>query len=469
MNPKANPTFVENRLSWDGNRDKEVQQQPKNGKTLSAKRHYAVSYGNTVLLLGGNLLLLRWARQGLGEFGFSELVVMRRFLSALTPILSIGLAVTLLKTVSQLAAAGDRQKSISMVACGYQVATLSCLSFLAMTLVVPRPLSRLVTGSPEFGPSLSALAVYALGLLLSVCNSSYCLAQTRYYSANAIQLVRGAICPLLVLILVDSVEMFLLVTGLALIALNLVFYSVTFDSPSRLFTRLDWKGLRGLVAQGLPRTPGDATYYGLLAMPALVASSVGGLERGGEIGYALIVLTLLMQIAVPVNQFLLPETVYLLQVDNHQRLAKRIFVAASFALITTCTGVLFIEVLAPQLVHLHLGIENSGRIEAIRWLVPAAIPLNLLQCMRGVVDSASPRAYAPHLCVGAFFVFLGALVCCHGANDLWSSVIVPFYWAIVFLSLSTCITAYCLLMSIARQSAKRYEDVAVTWDRGRAA
>jgi O-antigen/teichoic acid export membrane protein len=379
-------------------------------RCVASTRQYATTYASSLALVVATLGLLRLASDAFGDRGFAEFILSRRYLAALTPLLSLGLTVALAKQVPLRVATRGPEATHALLAASMQLVTLCCAAAYVATALAPESLSLLVTGERGAGPLLASLTVASVGLLWTSCTIAYCRGMLWNHSANAIQFVGIALLPLGLVLVAEDPERLFWANGLVLVLGNAVALPVALGFPLRRLLSIDRGALRTLLVQGAPRLPGDAAFWGLLSLPAIVATHDGGIEHGAEFAYALAVLTLMTQIVAPQNQLLLPEATYLLHSGDLARLRRRVATMAAFSLASTSAVVLLVVVLAEPFVRLHLGPTPASFVEAVRLVTPAAVALNLFLCLRGVVDATSRRALAPNLCVAAFAVFLGVQV-----------------------------------------------------------
>lgn len=393
------------------------------------------------MILSGNILILRWALERYGDAGFDELLMMRRLTSALMPVLSVSMVVSLAKLVPQSATNPSPRDRASLLASSFQLAAIACVVYFLSTLTMPNSLSQFVTGRPDLGPQLSALAIYAAGLICSVCTGAYCRGMLSNNRANTLQIVSLVLVPLVVLALSSNVQSFLWGTGTSLVLLNLLHFAWIEWPQVHALWHWNHRGVVKLLKNGAPRLLGDTSYYGLLAFPAIAAAQVGGITFGAEFAYGLVAISLLMQVAAPMNQFFLAETAYLCESGERQRLVRRLTRGVGFALACTLLAIGLLEWWAPSLVALHLGRPSPGYATAVRWIAPAALSLNLVLCLRGVVDAIATRAVIPHASVLAFGVFLVTHLGLRMMNYTTASVVVPLHLSVALLALVTTTAA----------------------------
>ncbi|MGL4511531.1 MAG: hypothetical protein ACRCT8_00460 [Lacipirellulaceae bacterium] len=420
---------------------------------VATGRQYASTYACSAALVIATLVLLRQASDFFGERGFAEFVLSRRYLSALTPILSLGMSVALAKQVPMRRTAVGLEATHALLAASIQIVTLCCALSYAAVCLAPEGVSRLVTGEPGNASLLASLIASAMGLLWTTCTTAYCRGMLWNHCANAIQFIGVALLPVGLVVASTSPELFFWGNGVVLVLGNALALPLALGFPLRKLAILDPLALRSLVAQGAPRAPGDAAFFALLAMPAVVATHGGGIEHAAELAYGLAMLTLMTQIVAPQNQLLLPEATYLLQAGDRPRLRRRVAMMAGWSIAVTSFVVVAVELFADQLVATHLGIVPRSFVDSLRMTVPAAVALNLFLCLRGVVDATSRRPVAPNLCVAAFAVFVAAqwLLAAAGWGD--AALVGGLWVATGMLAVSSCVAVVTALQGDAERVA----------------
>ena len=418
---------------------------------LAAIREYAFSYFCSASLILGNVLVLRFALAQFGDDGFNQLLIVRRFASALLPLVSLGLAVNLAKLVPQTITTSGTPKAERLLAAGLQISVLAMAVYLVVAMAVGDWASQWLIGEPHLAHMLVCLSAWLLGLVWTTCNAGFSRGKLWNNWANAVQVGCLSISPLVVLPFVTEVDDFLLVSGLVQISLNALVAWRSVEHGWKTLLTPQWEDWRRLTLAGLPRLPGDFSYYGLLALPAMMTTRAQGLDRGAEVAYGLVMLTLLMQLVAPANQFVLAETAYLSQTGDIRRLRNRLLKISVYAGGITVTGVAVLWCFAPQFIWLHLGKAPDSYVAAVRWIIPAALPLNLFVALKGVADAAYRRAIVPHLSLGtlaAFFVFYQTLLA-WGYSEV--AVILAFHLSVSLLAVATLTAAAYWLHSQLRQ------------------
>ena len=281
-------------------------------RPLASRLDYASTYATALLTSGCSLAAFHLAHRHLGETGFAEFAIIRRAVAVLAPLLSLGMAVAIAKGVACRSATLRAADAVQFLSAGAAVTMLSLSTFALAVFLFPEQASLLCTGSPQRANLVLNLAPLVGGLVLTMCCGAYWRGRMQIRAVNALQLTCVGVIPAVVLLCVDNVESFLLWSGYAVTTVSgLAILVVSVKSP-RAIRRVPYRDVQWLLRFGAPRTPGDLAFYGLLAAPAIVASHQAGLQRGGEVAYALALLTMLQQLVAPLSTLLLPEAAYLI-------------------------------------------------------------------------------------------------------------------------------------------------------------
>ncbi|QDU55347.1 lipopolysaccharide biosynthesis protein [Aeoliella mucimassa] len=412
-----------------------------NQRRLAAVREYAFSYFCSGLIILGSFLILRLALQEFGEQGFQQFLIVRRFTSALLPVVSLGLGVNLAKLVPRSTKGDSSLDADRFLAASLQLGALAIGIYSLVVLLAGEAASQWLIGGPGLTYVLLCLSAWLLALVWTTCNAGFSRGLLWNNRANWVQVVCLVVAPISVLPFVSTLENFLLFGGLMQIALNVVVACLAMQGSWRTLVTPQVTEGRRLLRAGLPRLPGEASYYGLLALPAMLTAQRYGLEKGAEVAYGLVMLTLLMQLVAPANQFVLAETAYLTQSGNLRRLVSRLTKMLGFAGAVTIAGVVFLWCLAPYLIWFHLGKSSPELVAAVRMIVPIALPLNVFIALKGVADAVYRRAIVPHLSAASLVVFFATYYTLVSAGWSEIAIITAFYAAIWMLAVTTTFAA----------------------------
>ncbi len=384
-----------------------VERQPLSRNLLATKAQYLLTYGTSAVLMVCGLIVYRLASQQFSDVSFAQYTLMRRSISFLVPLLMAGLGVGIAKCVAQtIASAKHPATGLQFLTAGTFAAFASAGLWMGATTLYPQQVSYLCTGSGEYAALVQSLAPMLLGLLLSACSTAYLRGRMHVSTANMLRVVSLGVVPIAVLSSVDEPTSFFSHCGLTVIAINAVaLITILLANRTRAWWPT-WQTSRKLLSISLPRVPGDLAFYGLLVIPATLAAHRFGIRTGGEVAYALSLLALAQQIVVAPSYLLLPEASALLSSGQRDRVASR--VKKLVCVTTGCTIVLvmIVELLAEPLIRLHLGSSTPSVAQAIRLLMPAAIPLNAAICVRGVIDAANDKPIMPRICLVALASFV---------------------------------------------------------------
>jgi O-antigen/teichoic acid export membrane protein len=408
------------------------------GPRLASRADYALTYALSALTALCGLAAFRLAHLRLGEAGFAEFALTRRALGFLVPLASLGLGVAVPRAVARRVARGGAHGTGDLLR-GAVVVVVAAAAALAIVVEIwPRPAALVCVGSSHRADLARSLPPLAAALALATCIAGYCRGQMWIAASNGLQLACVGVIPNIVLLAVGTVDSFLLWSAAAVCGAALASLAVMPRSGAAS-GRHSLAAAAMLFRDGAPRTPGDLAYYGLLAAPAVVVARGSGLESGGEVAYALALLTLFQQLVAPLGTLLLPEAAALIHAGQAPRLRRRVARMLAWSLAITAALAAVVAAAAEPLIRFHLGTCSPALVADVRWIAAAAAPLNLFTCLRSVVDAGTTRAVSPALCLAALVVFaLGVLA---GGAPTATTTMTAFLAAVGVLATASLVAA----------------------------
>lgn len=354
---------------------------------LGMDQAHALTYLAEAAVLLGTLLVYRLAAQG-GREELDGYVVVRRTISFLQPMATMGLAVGLPRMVA-MGVDQARQRRYLRSATSVTAGVAAVLVLIAFAF--PAAISSAVFGSTGYTDLVRPMSIMVLGLCLHAMAYSYLRGLQRMTAANVLQLVSLAIVPAAAFLVAGDLASVLWVTGG-------VWCVATLPVLVPEIIRASGTAGRGeqaeLLRYGLPRIPGDLALAGLLTIPIYLVSYLHGLEAGGRLALGITFLNLIGAAFSPVSLLLLPKAAAQLQAKDHVGLESRIRHLEKWTLISVLLGTVLVELGMPWLLTIYLGAEvGADYVDVCRIFFIAAPPFAYFIALRSVLDAfhTTPR------------------------------------------------------------------------------
>lgn len=354
----------------------------------SGARDYATSFAAQIVVVAAGLVLFRLVASALGTEGFTAYQLGRGLLALSTPVLTLGLAVGLPRYVARdLAVAGGSAASYfwSAVTC---VAIPLAFAVIAMNLR-PDVVGFLVFGDEKYADLAFPLSVAVIGNTVHGLTYAYLRGLLKIGAANVLQALDLALLPLLIFIVMRSIEDVFLFSGIAL-TLSCTVSLLYARAPLRTSGSL--AHAREILNYGVRRMVGDIVFMAFLVMPQTLAAHFVGFEQAGLIGFSVSTLTLIMSLFAPISIVLLP------QASQHAARGEMAAMRRTFALVFVVAisiGIalaLSMVVTSPLVVPAYLGTGFRGAVPFVQLIMLAVVPYVAVAVGRSAIDALHVRA-----------------------------------------------------------------------------
>jgi len=348
-------------------------------------RHYAYILISdavmTFLLLGTfRTISLRFGQEALGNYQSLRAVV-----TLLSPTLLLGSAVIVTKEVSRASVSIDNLgltvpliRSAWLVACCLGSITFSGL-YVISALFIPE-----IT---QHSPELPAAVVLATALSVAGVSLAVFRGSRKYLLFGASNVILFGLIPFVSSLMSGQIsECFIEIASLSVLGCILLILIVI--KQNRLFrTSSSLKtGMSHILQFGAPRVIGDFAYYGLLAIPVLLATRDETLGYGAVVGVSTSLVSMSVAFFNPVSVLLLPFASHGLAAGDRTRISSA---ARAYSTLSLVLGVLFgiaFAILSPLLLPL-LGIQHPLQ-SATLWILSLSIPpITYFTVLRSFIDA----------------------------------------------------------------------------------
>ena len=409
------------------------------GLLHSLARDYVATVVVQWLVLGTGLYLFHLVAVRGGAAGFAYYQVARGLVSALQPVVTLGLGPGLQRHLPHTTGTS----TVRLARSAFGVEVLIVVLFVAGGAVLAPWTSRVL------GLGGVAAAVAASILLAGTCLCTVAVAALRgahrVTGANIVTVAGLGLVPPAAFGITDRIEEFLVVQGLgaAVVAAGGM---VALRRPHPAAGPVgDDPGLGTLLRYGVHRLPGDLALPALFAYPTLAVAAVqpGG-TGAGHVGLVTSAVTMICSFFGTLTPVMLPRLSRLF----HGR-ARSTSTGRALTLLPVLAAVLAtaaaggIALLGPALVHAFLGPEFDGASAVLRIGVFAAVPLAMFYASRPTLDALPVPPDTGRLLVGCLAL---QVVLTHTAM----TVLPPPKAAVLALAASAAVLGLCASRLVGR-------------------
>jgi O-antigen/teichoic acid export membrane protein len=358
----------------------------------STRIDYAVTYLSQAVVAVAVLLSFRLVKSNFAEMGLEEFSVMRRSISFVLPVLSLGLGIALTRTIALRLAARDRESLAGELMAATAVTVVVSLLLTILIVVARRPVASLLWGAGSRTSLSLALIPPLWGTLLHMVAYAFLRGQTRSIRAALLNVCNLGLLPLCAVVSSDTIEAGFVQCGIlsAVVAGSTIILSLA-GRPLPSQAELSEKARR-MLEYGAPRLPGDLALAAIFFLPVFATTQIFGLSAGGHVAYALSLVTLMQMLVSPFSTLLLPQASRLLGQGNYAAVRACATRAMAFATIVSGCAAAAVILAADPLLRIHLGQVDPELIATVRLTILASVPFNLYVALRSIVDAASERA-----------------------------------------------------------------------------
>lgn len=388
----------------------------------SSARSYGLTFATEFFVMVVQVLLYKFAASWLGQTGFSEYALARRVLSFLQPLMLLGLTTGLPRYIAMSEGRGQFSRSGR-----YLSAALLCVGSLTTLLagafvIWPGWFSFVFFGSPENQHLLRPLAFMLVGVSSHCILYAFLRGKLSVGRANALQLINYGVVPLLIFALFHrDVASLLRCLGLAWTAIAAI---VFVTAPTSLSGAMPLSEIRDLLRYGPQRLPGDFALSGMMALPAIFAAHLGGIQQAGFVAFGLAIVNMVAAVFAPIGIILLPKVSRAIGSGDFDEVRREIVLIRRLTLLLSGAVVILLEAFAGPLIRFYLGPEYSPAATIVRVLTLGALPLAFFSALRSVMDACYHRAVNTLNLIAAAVLFLAgsgvAVLLRNSGFVLWS-------------------------------------------------
>ncbi|MBA7543163.1 hypothetical protein ES705_35490 [subsurface metagenome] len=399
---------------------------------------YLIIFGFSIIGALINFFFFRQVYLNIGEDSFYYYAYSRRVISFLSPVLLLGIGISLPRAIGHFSQ--DKSKTMRLFMVSLITLSLVSLLWLLLNIFCNKWFTGLIWGeiTPLAQKLNIAISVYLMSINISAGIHSYFRGKIDALTAGIIDLMAQAILPLVAFLLISDLVVIFYSISIMVFSLNLlvIFLIIRKFSFIELKRNLLLKETGELLGYGIRRIPGDIFYALLIFLPAYFAGSYFNIRLAGVFSFGLSLLTLFNLPATAISFVTLSRSASLL-IYEKEKLRKEteylLIIGVCYSAFIMVLSYLFLD----KFLHLFFDeefVKHSQTLIRILWALPLLVVFTIL---RSLTDSAYKRPY------NSFFIFIALLIL--GAFSIFAvqnsnSVILIYgniisYFALALLSL----------------------------------
>ena len=366
---------------------------------------YLITFGFSFLGALINFFFFRQVYLNIGEDTFYYYAYSRRVISFLSPVLLMGLGISLPRAIGHYAGDNKRAKLLFLVS----ILTLSIVSLFWFLLNIS--FNELLTGFiwgevNLFTQRLNiAIAVYLIGLNIAAGIHSYFRGKINALYAGIIDLMVQSILPLIAfLLLSDLVTIFYSISAMVFVLnILLIYFIFRKINPNHLKINYLLKEAGDLLGYGIKRVPGDIFYALLIFFPAYITGQFFNMQLAGVLSFGLSLLTLFNMPATAISFVTLSRSATLL-VNEKQKLKTEtrslILIGIAYSILVIILSYYFMGWFLKLFLDQEF-VRYTKILFTILWALPMLVVFTVL---RSLTDSSYRRAY------NSLFIFIALII-----------------------------------------------------------
>ena len=367
------------------------------------KKDYILTFLTEFIILGSGIWVYRLASQLLGKDGFSEYALIRRTISFLFPILSLGLGVAIPRYIGHNFL--NSKKSNTYFIAGFVILFPIIITFSLLINLFQKNFAFLFFRNSKYYYFILPINVMLLGLIFHMLCYSYFRGNLLMVKANILQFINMGIIPPLAFFIKKSLQKIILLNGLFIIIISCVFS--IFIMKTLTFNKEEiFSSLKELINYGIQRIPGDFGLSALLSLPSIFAVHISGVRTAGYVAFGSSMVNMVGSIFAPLYLILLPQASQLIASKNFRRLKYYILKILKITIIITFLGVVFFEILADKIIGLYLGNSFADLVLITRIMMGAGLYYPFYVVMRSIIDAYYVKAINTLNISCSLFLFL---------------------------------------------------------------
>ncbi len=369
------------------------------------KKDYLLTLATTQLSMFLNLLSFKLVAIYFGEDGFAIYNIGRRTISVLCPLLIMGIGISLARYVA-MTEHDDVFFRRKLLFNALSPVFFVCLLVVIVTYFLPEKAASLFLGDSSLGLLIKSIAIYVAGITLFGILQSYYRGAMQFFRSNMLSLFSGGIIPILCIVIFHgSVERMYFMAGTFMIFFVTIIYLKS-SGNDPFGSKYDAGLMKNHLIYGLPRLPGDISFYLLLMLPSWMANKYYGIAAGGSVAFACTILNIYSSAVSPISFLLLPKASSMFKNGERGELRVLVLKIVIVSVVVSVFGVIFLQLSIDEIIKYTLGNEYVKTSPLIRIVSYGTIPYTLFICLRSIADAKSRMPVNATICIASLLVML---------------------------------------------------------------
>jgi len=368
------------------------------------KKDYFITFFISQISFVLHLLSFKLVAKFFGENGFALYNLANRAIAVLAPLMLLGLGISLTRKVAMIQDESDF-KGKALLLNALLPVSAALLVFLLFCIITPSASAMLLFGDESLRELSIPIVVYVSGLSLSGILQAFFRGKTEFVISNMVALLSSSIIPVICILLFRyKIEHVYLSAGCATIASSVLYFTVYLKTENQTLIRVPI--IKDHLTYGVPRLPGDLSFYMLFMIPSWLATCFYGLEVGGSVAFACTILNLGTIAIFPISYIMLPKASAMLINGQHLMLRDLVVKIILFSCLMSLLGIAIIEFCIEPAVRVFLGSEYTKAVGLIRILAVGLLPYSIFISLRSIIDAGFRRPQNAYNSIAALIVLV---------------------------------------------------------------
>lgn len=362
---------------------------------------YAITFGIEFLIMFISVILFKIVALKFSDIGFAEFSINKRLVGFLTPLMMMGMGVSLPKFLP----IENEQKQLEIHYSALVIVTSLFLFVLIIFFSMSAYISKLAFGDYNHEKMCLASLVYVYSLMGHACLYNFFRGKFNFNISSLLQLINLGILPLLTYFLADNIFHYFLFLSIETIILLLII-NIRFIPFVRIKISDYVLTIKKIVAYGIKRMPGDVVLGLFLAIPAFIASNYFSITIAGNIAFCLSLLNIVIALMSPVNIILLPKASKIVHEKNFDLLKE---ISSKLLLVSIGIGIIMFGIISffGENILVLFSVKNHAEANVFLNIVfTSVIGYSLFSVIRSIIDAYHEKARVTTIIVTSFIFFV---------------------------------------------------------------
>ena len=366
---------------------------------------YLITFGFSIIGALINFFFFRQVYVNIGEDTFYFYAYSRRIISFLSPILLLGIGISLPRAIGH--SSTDQTAAANLFIVSFSIISLASLIWLLLNLFFNKWITGIIWGEATLmTQNLNiALAICLLSINITACIHSYFRGKIDAMTAGTIDILAQSILPLTAFLLISNLVSIYYTISVLVMALNIVvIYMVLKKATINVLKRkFFFNHVLELLSYGIRRVPGDIFYSFLVFVPSFFAGYIFNIQLAGVFAFGLSLLTLFNLPATAISFVTLSRSATLI-ISDRQKLREETGYLIIIGLLYSFLVLIVLYYFLDSFLTIFFDkefLKHSQTLFKLLWALPVLVVFTIL---RSITDSAYKRPF------NSYFIFVALIV-----------------------------------------------------------